>query len=245
MTSQVWDSFRAEGYDDGTDLMPPEAAVDFLAALAPGGRALEFAIGTGRVGLPLSRRGVEVAGIDTSTAMLGYLRAKPGADRITIVEGDMSTDRVPGRFDLVYLVFNTITNLLTQQAQVDCFANAARHLRPGGHFVIECYVPELRLLPPGAVAVPFTVEDEYVGFDTYDLLTQRQTSHHFTVTEGRARVVHSEHRYAWPAEMDLMAQLAGLRPAERWSDWSRAPFTANSPSHISVWQKPSAGTPTT
>ncbi|MFG1605794.1 class I SAM-dependent DNA methyltransferase [Actinoplanes sp. NPDC049265] len=238
MTSQLWDSFRAEGYDEGTDLVPPDAAVDFLAALAPGGRAVEFAIGTGRVGLPLSRRGIEVAGIDTSTAMLAHLRAKPGADQITIVEGDMSADRAPGQFDLAYLVFNTITNLLTQPAQVACFANAARHLRPGGSFVIECYVPALRLLPPGAVAVPFAVEDEYAGFDTYDLLTQRQTSHHFTVTEGRSRVVHSEHRYAWPAEMDLMAQLAGLHLTERWADWSRSLFTADSPSHISVWQKP-------
>jgi SAM-dependent methyltransferase len=238
MTSQLWDSYRAEGYDEGTGWMATEAAVDFLAALAPGGSAVEFAIGTGRVGVPLSQRGVTVAGIDTSVAMLAQLRPKPGADRITLVEGDMSTDRVPGDFDLAYLVFNTITNLLTQQSQVDCFRNAAAHLRPGGRFVIECYVPDLRLLPIGAVAVPFAVEDEYVGFDTYDLLTQRQTSHHFTVTEGRSRAVRSEHRYAWPAEMDLMAQLAGLTLTERWADWTRAPFTADSRSHVSVWQKP-------
>jgi SAM-dependent methyltransferase len=238
MTSQLWDSSRAEGYDEGTGHMATEAAVDFLAALAPGGRALELAIGTGRVGLPLSERGLTVAGLDTSEAMLAQLRAKPGSDRIEIVVGDMSTDRVPGEFDLVYLVFNTITNLLTQSAQVDCFGNAARQLRPGGHFVIECYVPDLRLLPIGAVAVPFAVEDEYVGFDTYDVLTQRQTSHHFTVAAGRARAVRSEHRYAWPAEMDLMAQLAGLTHTERWADWSRAPFTADSRSHVSVWRKP-------
>lgn len=238
MTSQLWDEHAAEGYDQDADSMPTEAAVDFLAPLAQNGRALEFAIGTGRVALPLSARGITVAGIDTSVAMLSQLRAKPGADRIEIVEGDMSTGAVPGEFDLVYLVYNTISNLLTQEAQVDCFRNAARHLRPGGRFVIECFIPNLRRLPIGAVAVPFAVEDEYVGFDTYDLLTQRLTSHHFTVTEGKSRVSHSQHRYVWPSEMDLMARLAGLTPTERWADWTRAPFTADSGSHVSIWQKP-------
>lgn len=238
MTSQLWDEHAAHGYDESTAAMPTEAAVDFLAPLATNGRALEFAIGTGRVAVPLSERGIEVAGIDRSTAMLSHLRAKPQSTRLHIVEGDMSTDVVDGDFSLVYLVYNGITNLLTQPAQVDCFRNAARHLIPGGRFVIECYVPDLRLLPIGAVAVPFAVEDEYVGFDTYDLLTQRQSSHHFTVTEGKSRVFHSQHRYLWPSEMDLMAQLAGLTPTERWSDWSRAPFTADSRAHISIWQKP-------
>jgi SAM-dependent methyltransferase len=276
MTSQLWDSHRAEGYDEGTAHLATEPAVDFLADLAlagpapagpaasdgpalagpsasdgrasdgraPGGRALELAIGTGRIALPLSRRGVTVAGIDTSEAMLAHLRAKPGADQIQHVVGDMSADRVPGaEFDLVYLVFNTITNLLTQSAQVACFRNAARHLRPGGSFVIECYVPDLRLLPIGALAVPFTLEDDYVGVDTYDLLTQRQTSHHFRAVDGSSRVIRSEHRYAWPSEMDLMAELAGLTPTDRWADWSRAPFTADSRSHVSVWQKPAVDRP--
>ena len=243
MTSQLWGRDRASGYDEAVgDMAAPDTVgpvVELLAPLAqPGGRALEFAIGTGRIALPLSERGVSVAGIDTSEAMLDVLRAKPGADRLEIVIGDMSTGTVGGGFDVVYLVFNTISNLLTQAAQVACFRNAARHLRPGGHFVIELEVPDLRRLPIGAVAVPFTVAEDRVGFDTYDLLNQRLTSHHYRITEGKASVVHSEHRYAWPAELDLMAELAGLEKKERWADWKRAEFTADSPSHVSVWQKP-------
>jgi SAM-dependent methyltransferase len=242
VTSQLWGSDRAANYDGDTGMWAPEAvdpAVDFLVALArPNGTALEFAIGTGRIGLPLSERGVSVTGIDTSTAMLDILRAKPGADRLRIVVGDMSADTVDGEFDVVYLVFNTISNLLTQDAQVACFRNAARHLRPGGRFVTELNVPSLRMLPPGAVAVPFTIEDDYAGFDTYDLLTQRSTSHHYHVRDGAARVIHSEHRYIWPSELDLMAQLAGMHLVERWSAWDRSEFTAESRSAISVWAKP-------
>ena len=247
MTSQLWGEDVASGYDEATAAMFDPAAVtpavDFLAALArpadagAPGRALEFAVGTGRLALPLSERGVSVAGIDTSEAMLGRLRAKPGADRLTVVTGDMSADRVEGEFDLVYLVFNTISNLLTQKAQVACFRNAARHLRPGGHFVIELEVPDLRRFPIGAVAVPFAVGDEHVGFDTFDLVNQRLTSHHYRIAEGRAAVFHSEHRFAWPAELDLMAELAGLRGTDRWADWTRAEFTADSRSHVSVWAK--------
>ena len=181
----MWDERVASGYDHDArnaegmwapDVLDP--AVDFLAALAPGGRALEFAVGTGRVALALSDRGVTVAGIDTSEAMLGVLRDKPGADRIEVVLGDMSTGTVDGQFDLVYLVYNTISNLLTQRAQVDCFRNAARHLRPGGRFVIELFVPNLRGLPPGALGQVFTIADERVGIDTYDLLNQGLVSHH-------------------------------------------------------------------
>jgi SAM-dependent methyltransferase len=237
MTSQMWERDVAAGYDEGERDHSAAPAVDFLAPLAEGGRALEFAVGTGRVALPLSERDVRVAGIDTSVAMLDVLRAKPGAGRIEIVEGDMSTGTVPGEFDLVYLVYNTISNLLTQPAQVDCFRNAARHLRPGGRFVIECFVPDLRRFPIGAVAVPFTVEEHRVGFDTMDPVTQRLTSHHYSIGEGRASVAHSEHRYVWPSELDLMAVLAGLRFERRVADWTGAPFTADSPSHVSVWAK--------
>ena len=242
VTSQLWDNRVADGYDqDSTGMFAPEVldpAVDFLAALAPGGRALEFAIGTGRVALPLSERGLTVAGIDTSEAMLGVLRGKPGADRIEVVVGDMSADAVDGQFDLVYLVFNTISNLLTQGAQVACFRNAARHLRPGGRFLIEVFVPDLRRLPPGAIGQAFRIEDERVGFDTYDLLTQGLVSHHFSVAGGAGTVFHSRHRYVWPSELDLMAELAGLTPDGRWADWTKAPFTADSPAHVSVWRKP-------
>jgi SAM-dependent methyltransferase len=181
---------------------------------------------------------VRVAGIDTSEAMVELLRAKPGAGRIEVVVGDMATGTVGGEFDLVYLVYNTISNLLTQRAQVDCFRNAARHLRPGGRFVVEVGVPSLRSLPPGAIARAFRIEDDRVGFDTYDLLNQGLVSHHYTIADGRASVGHSQHRYVWPSELDLMGELAGLVRVERWADWARAPFTADSPAHVSVWQKP-------
>jgi SAM-dependent methyltransferase len=238
----MWDQRVAAGYDAGSpEMYAPEVldpAVDFLAALAPGGRALEFAIGTGRLAIPLSARGVTVAGIDTSEAMVGVLRRKPGADRIEAVIGDMSTGTVDGEFDLVYLVYNTITNLLTQGAQVACFRNAARHLQPGGRFVIEVFVPNLRGLPIGSIGQAFRIEADRVGFDTFDLLNQGLVSHHYTITEGNASVFHSHHRFVWPSELDLMGELAGLRLVERWADWTRAPFTADSPSHVSVWQRP-------
>jgi SAM-dependent methyltransferase len=234
-----WDE-QATRYDaDSADMYAPDIlgpAVGFLAALAPGGRALEFAIGTGRIALPLREHGIAVSGVDSSAGMLAALRAKPGADGIDAVLGDMATDRVPGTFDLVYLVYNTITNLLTQAEQVACFRNAARHLRPGGHFVIEVFVPDLRRLPIGATAQAFRIEDQRIGFDTYDLLRQGLVSHHYWLAEGQA--FHSRHRYVWPSEVDLMAELAGLRLRERWADWSRAEFTAESPSHVSVWELP-------
>jgi SAM-dependent methyltransferase len=241
-TSQVWDDETAASYDTpSTGMFAPEVldpAVEFLAGLAPGGRALEFAIGTGRVALPLSDRGVTVAGIDLSEAMVNVLRAKPGAERIDVVIGDMATATVPGAFDLVYLVFNTITNLLTQGEQVTCFRNAARHLKAGGRFVIETFVPDLQRLPVGALAQAFAIEDNHVGFDTFDLVRQRLVSHHYTIADGQARVFHSQHRYVWPSELDLMGEIAGLRLVERWADWGKAPFTATSGSHVSVWRKP-------
>ncbi|EOD69695.1 class I SAM-dependent DNA methyltransferase [Amycolatopsis vancoresmycina] len=209
-------------------------AVERLAALADGGRALEFAIGTGRIAVPLAERGVPVAGIELSEPMLARLRAKAA---IPVVTGDMATATAPGRFSLVYLVYNTISNLLAQDEQVECFRNAARHLDPGGRFVIELGVPELRRLPPGQDALVFRADSGYVGVDTYDTVRQHLVSHHFTFGEGRqARVGRSPHRYIWPAELDLMGRLAGFELESRHADWTGAEFTAASGSHVSVYR---------
>lgn len=237
----IWTEQVAARYDASSAAMfAPEVlgpTVDFLAARADGGRALELAVGTGRVALPLAARGVPVAGVERSAPMAARLAAKPGADRVAVTLGDMTTTVVPGRFRLVYLVFNGITNLLTQDAQVACFVNAARHLEPGGAFVCEVFVPQLRRLPPGEVALPFDVSDGHLGFDRYDVVEQRLVSHHYTVEpDGTTTTGRSPHRYAWPAELDLMARIAGLRRTERWADFTEAPFTADSPSHVSVWR---------
>jgi SAM-dependent methyltransferase len=170
--------------------------------------------------------------------MVGRLTAKPGADQVEVTIGDMATTRVPGTFRLVYLVFNTIMNLTTQDAQVDCFRNAARHLEPGGCFVIEVMVPQLQRLPPGETFQPFAVTAAHAGFDEYDVVTQAMASHHYTAEAGgRMRYSYTPFRYAWPAEFDLMARIAGLRLRERWAGWQREPFTAESTSHVSVWEK--------
>jgi SAM-dependent methyltransferase len=211
--------------------------VEFLAELAGDGGALELAIGTGRVAVPLVERGVRVAGIELSPDMLAQLRAKPAADMIEVALGDMTTTRVGGSFRLVYLVFNTINNLTTQDAQVACFENAAAHLEPGGCFVIEVGVPDLRRLPPGQTAVPFTVREERLGFDTYDVVTQEMWSHHHWRGERGWDALAVPFRYVWPSELDLMARLAGMRLRERWAGWRREPFTADSESHVSVWEK--------
>ena len=203
------------------------------------GPALELAIGTGRVGVPLAARGIPVTGIELSAPMVARLRQKVDEATLPVTIGDMATTTVPGDFTLVYLVFNTIGNLRTQQEQVACFRNAARHLRPGGRFVIELWVPPLRRFPPGQVGVPFDITPQHLGFDTYDLATQQGTSHHYTTgDDGSIRYGASNFRYIWPAECDLMAQLAGLELEERWADWDRSPFTSDSESHISVWRKP-------
>src|SRR5690349_11412711 len=221
-------------------------AVERLAEMAAGGRALEFAIGTGRVAVPLAERGVPVAGIELSRPMIDRLRTKADEAAIPVVQGDMATARAEGTFSLVYLVYNTISNLLTQQEQVACFANAARHLAPGGRFVVELWVPDLRRLPPGSAAAVFAAEPGYVGFDTYDVLHQRVVSHHVRFGEGsEARLFRSPHRYVWPAELDLMAQLAGFELESRHADWTGTEFTADSPSHVSVYRLTAtpAGTP--
>jgi SAM-dependent methyltransferase len=239
----IWDDEAARGYDTpGTGMFAPDVlgpTVERLAELAAGGRALEFAIGTGRVAVPLAERGVPVSGIELSGPMIDRLRGKIDEATVPVVQGDMATARAAGEFSLVYLVYNTISNLLTQDEQVACFGNAARHLRPGGRFVIELWVPELRRLPPGSAATVFAVEPGYVGFDTYDVLEQRLTSHHVRFAEGRqARLFRSPHRYVWPAELDLMARLAGFSLESRHADWSGSAFTAESRSHVSVYRLP-------
>ncbi|MER8069355.1 class I SAM-dependent methyltransferase [Streptomyces sp. NPDC094034] len=229
-------------YDESSEEMfePSVVAetVDFLVALADGGPALELGIGTGRVALPLALRGVPVHGIDMSRAMVARLGAKPGGDAIGVTIGDFATTRVPGTFSVAYLVFNTIMNLTTQAAQVACFRNAAAHLAPGGCFVIEVMVPELRKLPAGQNIVPFHVSPTRWAFDAYEVATQAMSSNYIQVADGRGEYRSIPFRYVWPAELDLMAQLAGLRLRERWDGWTRGPFTNESGQHVSVWEKP-------
>jgi SAM-dependent methyltransferase len=234
----------AARYDaDSAGMFAPEVldpVVDRLEQLASGGAALELAIGTGRVGLALAKRGVPVTGIELSPAMVEQLRAKPGGADLPVTLGDMATTTVDGTFALVYLVFNTIVNLTSQDAQVDCFANAATHLGAGGCFVVEVNVPQLRRLPPGERANVFAADDDHWGIDEFDVVDQRLVSHHFTPTEHGFRHYRIAFRYVWPSELDLMARLAGLGLRHRWADWREAPFTAESRSHVSVWEKPRA-----
>jgi SAM-dependent methyltransferase len=244
----IWDAETAGRYDTpGVGMFAPEVlgpTVDRLAELAADGRALEFAVGTGRVAVPLAKRGVPVTGIELSAPMVERLRAKADEGTVPVVLGNMITARAPGEYSLVYLVYNTISNLLTQEEQVECFRNAARHLAPGGRFVVELWVPQLRTLPPGQPATVFRAEPGYVGLDTYDVLAQQVVSHHVrfdpdAAGAAQAQVFRSPHRYVWPAELDLMARLAGLVLESRHADWAGAPFTAESPSHVSVYRSPS------
>jgi SAM-dependent methyltransferase len=239
---EIWDVEVAQAYDTpGRGMFAPEVlgpTVDRLVELAGGGRALEFAIGTGRVAIPLAERGVPVTGIELSRPMIDQLRTKVDEATIPVIVGDMTSATAPGTYSLVYLVYNTISNLLTQAGQVACFRNAARHLAPGGRFVIELGVPDLRRLPPGQQGSVFRVEPGYIGLDTYDLLRQHIVSHHFRFDETRqARLFRSPHRYIWPAELDLMGQLAGFELESRHADWTKTPFTAESRSHVSVYRK--------
>jgi hypothetical protein len=231
----------AARYDDSTrTVSEPEVVepmVGFLAGLAGDGAALELGIGTGRIALPLSARGVPVHGIDLSAAMLAQLRAKPGADRITVTEGDFADTRLDQTFRLGYLVFNTIMNLTSQDAQVACFRTMAAHLEPGGCFVIEVMVPDLQRLPPGETVRPFQLDADHLGFDSYDVADQGLISHHFfRQADGSWQRDSIPFRYVWPAELDLMAALAGLRLRERWDGWQRDPFTSQSRQHVSVWE---------
>ena len=231
----------AARYDESSsDMFTPaviEPTVDFLAGLAGDGAALELGIGTGRIALPLSQRGVRVHGIDLSEAMVARLLAKPGAERIGVTIGDFATTTVDGRFSLAYLVFNTIQNLTSQDEQVACFQNVAAHLEPGGCFVIETGVPNLRRLPPGETVQAFAVSPTYLGFDEFDVAAQGLISHHYTLVDGGLALHSVPFRYVWPSELDLMARIAGMRLRERWSGWQREPFTSESTKHVSVWEK--------
>jgi SAM-dependent methyltransferase len=242
---KIWDEETAQSYDTpGVGMFSPEIlgpTVETLKALAAGGSAVEFAIGTGRVAIPLAEAGVKVTGIELSRAMVARLREKVDEGRIPVVLGDMATASAGSGFALAYLVFNTMSNLLTQEAQVECFANAARHLRPGGCFVIDLWVPQLRSLPPGHGGTVEASEPGYVLVDTVDTLNQRVVSHHFRfapeLEDGRqAQVFRSPHRYIWPSELDLMARLAGFHLESRWAGWNQTPFTAESRSHVSVYR---------
>jgi SAM-dependent methyltransferase len=214
-----------------------DPVVDFLAGLAGDGAALELGIGTGRIALPLTQRGVRVHGIDLSEAMAARLRAKPGAEEIGVTIGDFATTKVEGTFSLAYLVFNTIMNLTTQDAQVACFQNVAAHLAPGGCFVIEVELPDLQRLPHGETFRPFTVTPTRLGFDEYDDVSQGLISHHYRVDDDTLEILSIPFRYVWPAELDLMARLAGMMLRERWSGWTREPLTNESTKHVSVWEK--------
>jgi len=240
--TSYFDEPIAKGYDVRTaDLFEPavvDPTVSFLADLAGTGAALELGIGTGRIALPLSQRGVRVHGIELSPAMVAQLRTKPGSDEVGVTIGDFATTSVGAAFRVAYLVRNTIMNLTTQDEQVECFRNVAAHLEPGGSFVIEVLVPELQRLPPGDTVRAFTVTPTHLGFDEYDVAAQGVVSHHYWVVDGQLEAHSVPFRYVWPAELDLMARLAGMTLHERWSDWNRAPFTSDSRQHVSVWEKP-------
>jgi SAM-dependent methyltransferase len=236
-----FDERVAARYDESSpEIFDPavvDPAVDFLAGLAGNGRALELGIGTGRIALPLARRGVPVHGVDLSAAMVARLRAKPGGEEIGVTIGDFATTSVDGQFAVAYLVFNTIMNLTTQEAQVACFRNVAAHLRPGGCFVIEVGLPDLQRLPPGETVHPFRVSETRLGFDEYNIAEQGLTSHHFELINGRWERLSIPFRYVWPSELDLMAELAGMRPRGRWSGWKGEPFTSDSRRLVAVWEK--------
>jgi SAM-dependent methyltransferase len=242
MGSVRWERELAEVYDAvySTKFDPAviEPVVEFLATVARTGPALEFAVGTGRVALPLAARGVPVHGIELSPHMADQLTAKPGGDAVPVTIGDMATTRVPGRFTLVYLVANTIMNVTTQDEQVAVFANAAAHLEPGGCFVVEVLVPQLRHVPPGAVGRVFTLDADHVGIETFDdLVGQIARSHHWMEVGGRLVRHSAPYRYVWPSELDLMGRMAGLRLRERWAGWDRAPFTSESVQQVAVFEK--------
>ncbi len=233
--AQVYDATWADAFDPAV----LDATVATLAELANGKRALEFAVGTGRVALPLSMRGVPVHGIDLSVAMVAELGKKAGAEAIGITVGDMCSTRVEGTFGLVYIVFNAIINVTTQDEQVAVFENAARHLEPGGVFVVEVSVPQLRRLPPGELGRVFTMETDHIGIETFDdVLGQTSWSHHWLRVNGQLVCHSAPYRYVWPPELDLMARIAGLRLRERWSGWDRRPFTGDEADQVVVYERP-------
>jgi len=242
MTTSSWGREVADVYDaTSAEMFAPavlDPAVDLLAGLAAGGPALELAVGTGRVALPLSERGVRVAGIELSPHMAEKLRAKDEAGVVEVTVGDMTTARVPGPFRLVYLVWNALMNVTTQAEQVAVFRNAASHLEPGGCFVVEVVVPQLRRLPPGEAGRVFTLTDDHVAIETFDdPIGQVSWSHHWMQVEGRLVRHSAPYRYVWPSELELMGQLAGFSLRDRWEDWLRKPFTAHSEQQVAVFEK--------
>ena len=241
MPESRFDAWVAERYDAlWPELFDPtvvEQTVEFLARWAGAGPALEFGIGTGRIALPLSRRGIRVHGIELSQAMVEQLQARNPDGAVGVTVGDFATATAQDQFTLVYLIRNTITNLTSQDEQVEAFRNAARHLHPGGHFVIENYMPGLQRLPPGETRQVFIATPTHLGFEEYDVAKQIAISHHYWVIDDQLERFSSPHRYVWPAELDLMARMAGLILRERWASWTREPFTSESRSHISVWEK--------
>ncbi len=241
VSENYFDERIAKSYEaNWPELHTPERidpAVDFLVDLAGTGPVLELGIGTGRIALPLSRRGVSVQGIELSPAMVEQLRSKAGSEEIHVTIGDFSSVEVEGTFKLAYLLCNTITNLTSQEQQVACFCNVAACLEQGGCFVIEVYVPELRRLPPGETVHAFAVTPTHLGFEEYDVAAQIAYSHHYWVGEGQLETFSAPFRYVWASELDLMAHIAGMRLRERWSGWDRSPFTSESRSHVSVWEK--------
>ncbi|HEY9289960.1 MAG TPA: class I SAM-dependent methyltransferase [Microlunatus sp.] len=241
MADTRFDAWVAEHYEVlWPELFDPatlEPAVEFLAELAADRRVLEFGVGTGRLAIPLAGRGLDVAGIELSTAMARRVTDHPDGSPVMVTIGDFATTRIDGRFGLVYLARNTITNLTTQAEQIAAFRNAAAHLQQGGHFVIENYIPQLRRLPPGETTTVFSSTADHLGFEVYDIADQIAVSQHIWTIDGELKQFSSRHRYVWPSELDLMAELAGLTLCQRWADWDRSPFTVESRSHISVWQK--------
>jgi len=242
MPENIFNERIAVNYDSADKSMYDEdklnSTCSFLAELAENQRALEFAIGTGRVALPLQQRGVNVSGIELSQSMVDQLNQKKGAENIDIVVGDMASTTLSGTFQLVYLVYNTITNLITQDEQVNCFINAAAHLHPGGFFVVEDQIPSIQTLPVGETISAFDASEKHIGINEFDTVSQTLISHHYWITGKSVETFHSKHRYAWPGEYDLMARIAGLEFHSRWADWDKSAFTADSNSHVSVWRKP-------
>ncbi|KST66373.1 class I SAM-dependent methyltransferase [Mastigocoleus testarum] len=236
-----FDERVAATYDDDVDAFNPEKVepvVDFLAELADGGNALEFGIGTGRIALPLAMKGIKVHGIELSNTMITKLTEKSGSDRISVIQGDFTTASCGESFSLVYLIFNTIMNLTTQDEQVRCFQNAASHLKPGGSFVLEVMVPALQSLPHGETNRVFDLCERHWGVDTYDVVSQSLTSHHLRIHNQKMELSSIHFRYVWPSELDLMARIANLKLRARWGGWKKEPFTNTSRYHVSVWEKP-------
>ena len=231
--AETYDSDEPVAFDPGVI----EPAVDFLAVLAAGGSALELGIGTGRIALPLSQRGIPIHGIELSPEMVEQLQTKPGSEAIEVTIGDFSTTELEGTYTMAYLVFNTITNLTSQRSQIQCFQNVANHLEPGGCFVIETFIPELRVLPPGVTVRSQHVSADQLDFDEYDVASQGLISHHYRRIDGDMKGISIPFRYVWPSELDLMAEMAGMKLSERWEWWNKRPFTNDSGSHVSVWEK--------